>query len=175
MPRAGLNSSNQTSFVLRQAERRDLAAISALVADTLRISNAADYAPAMIERILIDFTPEALAASYPRRVVWVALRGATILGTASLEGSRVHTFFIAPQAQGRGCGRALFERLETQARNDGAAGLCVRSSLTARGFYARHGFVSVRDETINGIATVWMEKPLAAIRSLPPSSAQSRA
>ncbi len=117
MPPAGLSSSDETAaFVLRQAERGDLAAISQLVADTMRISNAVDYPPETIERILIDFTPEALAASYPHRIIWVALRGAVILGTASLEGSRVHAFFIAPQAQGRGCGTALFERT----RNAGA-------------------------------------------------------
>jgi hypothetical protein len=108
MPRVDLNSSQGTkAFVLRKAAPGDLAAISRLVAATLRISNAADYSPETIERILIDFTPQALAESFPRRTVWVALQGGAILGTASLEGSRVHTFFIAPKAQGRGCGAAL--------------------------------------------------------------------
>jgi GNAT superfamily N-acetyltransferase len=177
MPQADLNSSEETkAFVLRQAGPSDLAAISRLVSATLKISNAADYSPETIERILIDFTPEALAESFPRRTVWVALQGGAILGTASLEGSRVHTFFIAPQAQRRGCGAALFARLEAQARNTGEAGLCVRSSVTARSFYEKHGFAAIRAETINGIATVWMEKPFAdPLRSSSPSSARSPA
>jgi GNAT superfamily N-acetyltransferase len=175
MPRAGLNRRAAT-FVLRKASSADLAAVSGLVALTLRISNTADYSPETIDRILIDFTPEALAESFPRRTVWVASRGTAIVGTASLEGSRVHAFFVSPEMQGQGCGAALFAALEAQAGREGAAGLCVRSSLTARGFYERQGFVAIRAETINGIATVWLEKPIGStLKSSSPSSARSPA
>jgi GNAT superfamily N-acetyltransferase len=164
MLRVDLNRRNGSSpFVLRKAAPPDLAAISSLVAGTLRISNAVDYSPDTIDRILVDFTPEALAESFTRRAVFVALRNGAIVGTASLEGWRVHTFFIDPKVQGHGCGTALLAKLETEAERTGACGLCVRSSLTARGFYEKHGFAAIRFDTINGIATVWMEKLFAGV------------
>ncbi|GAB3678280.1 GNAT family N-acetyltransferase [Angustibacter aerolatus] len=68
----------------------------------------------------------------------------TALGTLVLDGDDVDWLYVAPEAQGRGVGRALLEHAKSL-RPNGLALWAFASNHPARTFYERHGFVAVRE------------------------------
>lgn len=83
---------------------------------------------------------QARAAS---RAVWVAERGGEILGFAELEpDGHVDMVYAAPSAARQGVATALYQAIETHARERGLARLFVEASETALPFFTRMGFGS---------------------------------
>ena len=97
----------------------------------------------------------------------VALRAAQIIGTASLgpgandPAIALRSFFVDPEVQRCGVGRALLGRLEDRARAQGLLDLPVRSSLAGVPFYRALGFAALHDIWEGDERTVQMRKPLA--------------
>jgi GNAT superfamily N-acetyltransferase len=134
--------------------------ISAVIIESLRTTNAKDYAPDIIERIAQNFSPPRVLALLGKRDVVVALLGAQVVGTAGLDGDFIRTVFVAPDVPGRGVGRRLMHELERRARSKGLAKLSVPSSITAEAFYAKLGFAPVRDVHHGAERTILMERRL---------------
>ena len=132
--------------------------ISAVILDSLRTTNAKDYAPDLIERIARNFSPIRIQALLTERDVIVALLGARVVGTASLDGDVVRTVFVAPDVQNRGVGRRLMDELVRRARARDVVKLSVPSSITAELFYAKLGFAAVRDSYHGAERTIIMER-----------------
>ena len=80
------------------------------------------------------------ASEYHR---FVAVEDGKILGYGDWKpGSNEFAgIYIDPDAQGRGAGSALFERIEQDARTAGAPRLWANATKNAQGFYERHGFM----------------------------------
>lgn len=134
--------------------------ISAVIGESLRTTNAKDYTPDNIERIARNFSPILVRALVGKRDVVVALLGARVVGTASLDGDVVRTVFVAPDVQSRGVGRKLMLELERRARTKGMTKLSVPSSITAEPFYAKLGFAPLRDAYHGTERTIIMERRL---------------
>lgn len=49
--------------------------------------------------------------------------------------------YIDPEAQGKGAGSALFDRIEEDARASAAPRLWANATKNAKGFYEKHGFM----------------------------------
>lgn len=145
---------------VRPAQDADAEPISKLVQKTVRISNAQDYSASVIERVAENFSAETVRGFLLSRVVLVACRGATILGTASLDRDVVRTVFVSPEAQGQGIGQQLMEAVEAIAVRGGVAALQVPATLTAKLFYARLGYREVREVSHGEERTVVMAKIL---------------
>lgn len=152
-------------FDIRTAQPDDAPAISAVIVTALRISNARDYSPEVIARVVQHFSPECIETLIATRQVLVAMQDQQLLGTASLDGHVVRSVFVAPDSQGQGIGRRLMAALERLAREQGVSELLVPSSLTAQGFYRQLGFTVLR-EVIEGD-----ERTLVMARQLPPLAA----
>jgi glutamate carboxypeptidase len=97
----------------------------------------------------------------PKRVVFVAVSGHRIIGTASLDGRTVRTVFVAPDVQGRSVGKQLMAEVERAARDASVTVLVVPSSVTAERFYNKLGFKSVGDSYHGDERTIVMERYLA--------------
>lgn len=54
---------------------------------------------------------------------------------------RIVLFYVSPEMRFLGVGKAMLQALESQARNWGLASLQVNSTLTARCFYSRNGYI----------------------------------
>jgi hypothetical protein len=74
-------------FDIRTAQPDDAPAISAVIVTALRISNARDYSPEVIARVVQHFSPECIEALIATRQVLVAMQDRQLFGTASLEGT----------------------------------------------------------------------------------------
>jgi GNAT superfamily N-acetyltransferase len=134
--------------------------VSVVILESLRTTNAKDYTPDIIERIAQNFSPIRIRALLDKRDVVVALLGARVVGTASLDGETVRTVFVAPDVQSRGVGRRLMHELEHRARARGITKLSVPSSITAELFYMKLGFAAVRDSYHGVERTIIMERRL---------------
>lgn len=147
---------------LRPFDPPDAAAVSALIATTMRRSNAGDYAPERLAPLIAYFTPPKLVQLAAERTCLVAEDGGAVIGTAALDGAALATFFVHPDYQGRGIGTRLLAALEQAARAAGLARLEVDASVTGAGFYERRGYRRT-GRVADGTAgpQIGMEKPLA--------------
>ncbi len=114
---------------IRPASETDADAISDVIISALRQTNSSDYPAHIIDRVAENFCPAAVRELLGRRIVFVAVDGGRIVGTASLDGAVVRTVFVAPTAQGRGIGAGLMAAVERAAAAGGIAALTVPSSI----------------------------------------------
>lgn len=143
-------------YLIRRATPGDAQAISKVVIAALRQSNARDYAPEVIARIELNFSPAAILKLMQQRQMYVAVHEQHVVGTASLDQAVVRSVFVSPQHQGRGIGQQLMARLKEAAIVAQVAELRVPASLTAESFYAQLGYAKVRDEFHGAERTVIM-------------------
>jgi GNAT superfamily N-acetyltransferase len=126
--------------MIRLMRERDLQKVSALIQNTLLVSNLADYDLEIIGNLHNAFSPQQLHALARRRRIYIMERDGVVLGTIGLENDRVYNFFVSPDRQGSGVGGELLDFAENQARTEGRKTLTVDSSLTAVPFYRRKGY-----------------------------------
>jgi len=147
--------------VIRPLRRRDLPAVSALIRNTVLVSNSADYGLEVIRALLEHFSPAGLRALAGRRRIFVYERADRICGVIGLEGQAVCNLFVAPDEQGRGIGQELLAHVEALAAEEGLERLRLDSSLTAVGFYERPGYRRVGKDNAGPLgSTVPMDKRL---------------
>ncbi|WP_341520218.1 GNAT family N-acetyltransferase [Pseudomonas sp. G.S.17] len=146
--------------LIRSATREDASAISTVIVNALRQSNAHDYSPEIIARVEQGFAPKAILDLLIQREVYVAMVRGQIVATASLDRDVVRSVFVDPAHQGAGIGRQLMAMLLAVAVGNGIERLLVPSSITAEGFYASLGFNKIRDEFHGAEHTIIMERML---------------
>jgi GNAT superfamily N-acetyltransferase len=150
----------RNAIEIRPAMASDAAAISRVVIRTLRMTNARDYTPDVIERLAATFTPQRFLALIISRPVYVALAHGTISGTANLDGAAPRAVFVDPDHQGQGIGAGLMAAIENLARIRAVPTLYLQSSVTAEGFYRKLGYVAVGDGRLGAERTIMMQKSL---------------
>jgi GNAT superfamily N-acetyltransferase len=130
----------ESSVTIRLFRTADAADVSALIARTMRISNARDYPADRLEALIAYFTPDKLRALAGERHCLVALQVGRVVGTAARDGAELVTFFVDPDHQRHGLGTLLLDALEADAKAAGLGELRVDASLTGVGFYERLGY-----------------------------------
>lgn len=149
----------------RKAGRQDLAAVMALICDTIYTVYPRYYPQGCVDFFLDWHSPDRVAASIEAGQVNLLLdSGGRLVGTGSQEGNYISRVFVRPEYQGRGYGRMILDRLEAAV---GEAWSAVRldASLPAVRLYERRGYRTVEhqsEETASGCVLVWdvMEKQL---------------
>ena len=68
------------------------------------------------------------------------------VGLVNREGE-IQLCYVTPESQGRGFGSAILAALEDQARAWGVHKLHLGSTISARPFYERHGYISLGEST----------------------------
>jgi len=104
------------------------------------------YSQAQVEVWAGALTPERYLPGMRDFEFFVAEEG-RVLGflILNLQGSELNAVYVHPDATGRGVGRRLYETAEDLACEKGLAGLMVKSTVNAVGFYEMLGFRRVRD------------------------------
>ncbi len=142
---------------LRPYRSEDSAAILALFQDTIRRVNAADYGPEEIAAwSSVELEAEAWTARFAAQFVQVAEMDGQVAGFSSLASDgHVDRFYVSARTQRRGVGQALMESLLVEARRTGMARLYTESSVTARPFFERHGFVVLEEQAVH-VRGAWL-------------------
>jgi GNAT superfamily N-acetyltransferase len=150
---------------IRPATAADAQAICRVAIRTLRATNARDYTPDVIARLVAGFSPQRIAAFIASRPFYVALARGAVVGTANLDGAAARAVFVDPDHQGQGIGAGLMTAIEDLARARSVTTLHVQSSITAEGFYKKLGYVAVGEKFHGTERTIMMEKHLDGERS----------
>lgn len=130
-----------TGVTIQRARRRDRAAIARILWD---FGDEAAWLPRVRRRA----EEAGLIADLTRRGwVRVALRGGRVLGFVAAGEGEIHALYLAPEARGRGIGRALLA--EVQAAHPRLGLWAHAANHPARRFYAAAGFRPVRIDAAN--------------------------
>lgn len=156
-----------THPILRAARLPDAEAISWLISEALRQTNAVDYSPSVIERMIVSYSAPRIGMMIRSREMFVAEIEREVVGTIGYAAGTVRSLFVLPSHQGLGLGRQLLSSVEEIARNELICSLTVAASLTAVGFYRHHGFDALRPIEASGIAMMLMHKWLRKNDELP--------
>ena len=110
----------------------------------------ADYSEAQVNAWAPDEIDEgAWAAARAKARTFVAARSGTPVGFIDLEpDGHIDMLFVHPAEQRRGTAAALLARVEATARETGITRLHTEASITARGFFERHGFNVLAPQTV---------------------------
>ena len=147
---------------IRAFEAAGAVSVSDLISTTLRTSNARDYSGDFLSNVEASLTAISLCDLARERTILVAVDGDAVVETASLGEGQVHAVFVHPARQGRGIGRRLMERIESEARARGDRMLILYSSLSAVPFYETTGWRTVPEHDDGDARLVVMTKRLGA-------------
>ena len=145
-----------TGFVieLRRGRPDDALTIARLFRDTVHAVNRQDYSEAHLDA----WAPYQVDLEHWRTVIdssyfMVAVSGGMVVGFANLDGDDyVDQVFVHKDLLRKRIATKLIEELEREARRRDAAKLTTQSSITARKFFERQGFVTLQQQraTYNG-------------------------
>lgn len=120
--------------------------------------------PAILEAWLGNKTPEMVACWFasPTNFALVAVEAGAVVGVALLtRAGKLALCYLLPEAQQRGAGKALVEKLEAQAREWGIKALQLHSTASAQAFFVHLGFAEAGNvRSPYGVETVFCWKPL---------------
>lgn len=124
-------------------------AISHIITQNLLEVNSKDYGIDYMKKIATHFTPEEVKKNFPKRdKVYVALKGNTVIGTASITESNEHiegeywilSVFVDISYHHQGIGRALLEKIEEYAKTIPVKRLMIPASIHGHKFYYKLGY-----------------------------------
>jgi GNAT superfamily N-acetyltransferase len=141
-------------------EEADL--VSALVRGVFSEHVAPTFEPEGVAEMLRHVLPEAIACRAETHDTFVAWQGARPVGVIEVrDRDHVSMLFVRTSHMGLGIATALLARAVEAARTAGRPAMTVHSSLNARSFYERAGFVAADEpQQVSGFAFVPMRKRL---------------
>jgi putative acetyltransferase len=128
--------------MLRPYQPTDAASLLHLFRDTVRRVNVRDYSPEQISAWAAEEIDLAdWAARFEGRFVLVAEQAGQPAGFAELTPQgHIDRFYVAANCQRQGIGQQLLSAIVAEARRLNHSQLHVAASITARPFFAAHGF-----------------------------------
>jgi GNAT superfamily N-acetyltransferase len=100
----------------------------------------------------------------PSRFSVVAVDGSTVCGFGMLQrDGEIQLCYLVPEVQYRGAGKLMLRALEEQAARWGLKGLFLTSTVTAKQFYERNGYVQTGEpKSVYGLERAYpMSKGIA--------------
>ncbi len=132
---------------MRPFVQSDLDQLHRMIQETIEKSYGHVYPPRAI-RFFKNFHRELKIAERTRTgCVLILEKNGAILATGSLVGNEILGVFVAPEAQGRGYGRAIMNELESNARSKGIFEIHLSISLPSRRFYESMGYEVLEKES----------------------------
>jgi GNAT superfamily N-acetyltransferase len=150
------------SFAIRAPRAEEAQALTELA---MRAKASWGYDAAFMEacRAELTITPQTLSDWR----FWVAEADGRLAGMIALSDAADHAeledFFIAPEAQGQGIGRALMNELQAECRARGHARIEVDADPNAEATYARLGFHLIGRSPSGSIPGRWLPRMARAL------------
>lgn len=132
---------------IRRFQEENAGEVSALIAETLRVTNSRDYPPEHIETLVGKLSPEFVLERASWTHYYVAWEDGRIVGCGavgpywgSVDESSLFNIFVAPDCQGKGIGRAMVDALEQDEYALRARRIEIAASVTGEPFYLKLGY-----------------------------------
>jgi putative acetyltransferase len=128
--------------MIRHATSKDAPAIAMLFHDTVKKINSRDYSETQV-RAWAGLAPDPgkWTARQSSRLTFVDEEDGIIRGFAELEEEgHIGSLYVHAEFQGEGIASSLLQRVEEEAIARGADYLWTEASITAKLFFAKHGF-----------------------------------
>lgn len=137
-------------ITIRRYVPDDLDGLIAIFTRAVRETAIRDYSPEQLRAWAPDRPDrDAWAARRTSRPTFIAEAGGAAAGFTDLEpDGHIDMMFVHPDHQGRGVAAALLAHVEAQARKAGLSRIFTEASLTARPFFARHGFIVISEQQV---------------------------
>ncbi|MFJ1269578.1 GNAT family N-acetyltransferase [Legionella lytica] len=138
-------------ITVRKLTEADLIECVTLFQNTVHHVNAKDYSVAQLEAWAPKTTPEVTARwkSLLENLTYIAEYNQQIVGFGDLthEGY-LDRLFVHHEYQGRGIATVIVERLDADAREMNLPEIAVEASITAKPFFERCGFTTVKEQQV---------------------------
>lgn len=165
--RARLEFTSDTSApdcVIRQFESGDAEEVSRLITDDLLLVNVVDYGEAAVKQMALLYSPEWVLRYAQSGETYVAVLGAEIVGTVTLDLERARSLFVRIDHQRQGIGKLLMRHIEEAARRQNNTRVDLLANVAAVDFYRNLGYVQGENREIEvggaRMTVVAMEKVL---------------
>jgi len=128
--------------MIRRATSKDAAAIARLFHETVKKINSRDYSETQVSAWAgLAPDPVKWSARQSSRLTFVEEEGGIIRGFAELaDEGHVGALYVHVEHQSKGIASALLQQMEEEAIARGADYLWTEASITAKPFFAKHGF-----------------------------------
>lgn len=141
----------------------DIEAVTKVIVRSILISQKDVYPEQLLAIFVQKYTPEKFRKKAQEIEYFIAkIDDARIVGVIGLKENEVRTFFVDPDYQGKGVGRALYTELEKRAKTRGVKKLVVDASPLGEPIYAKFGFrkQGTKTKAYNGVSFIdaYMEK-----------------
>jgi GNAT superfamily N-acetyltransferase len=147
---------------VRRFRAEEAGLVSALVRGVFEEHVAPTFEPEGVAEMLRHVSPGAIAGRAETHDTFVAWQGARPVGVIEVrDRDHVSMLFVRTSHMGLGIATALLARAVEAAQAAGRPAMTVHSSLNARSFYERAGFVAAAaPQRVDGFAFVPMKKRL---------------
>jgi molybdopterin-guanine dinucleotide biosynthesis protein A len=135
---------------IRTYEIGDTQAIMQLFYDTVHEVNIRDYTQEQVDAWApTNMDADFWTNSLKRKYTYVAEEDTQIIGFGELEDNgHIGCFYCHKDFQGKGVGKRILQQIESKARSLGIQRLFVEASITARPFFEKRGFITVRQQEV---------------------------
>lgn len=133
-------------FVIRKATSRDAEAACDVLVRSIKEICAPYYENE--ERIMAEWLANKTVANVrqwieaDRSYSVVAVKGGVVVGFSLISGAEILLNYVVPEALHKGIGKRMLQALENHAIASGAKHIEVVSSIPAKAFYERNGYVA---------------------------------
>ena len=138
----------KTYNVILTADIEDAEHICSLVQNTIQKVYPRYYAKEAVDFFCKLHSVEAIIKDIEQGSVKILLKGDKIVATGSRTGNHITRVFVAPEEQGRGFGSLIMNKLESEIAEEGFHIAHLETSLPAKDFYERAGYIVVQREEI---------------------------
>ncbi|MBR2809962.1 MAG: GNAT family N-acetyltransferase [Solobacterium sp.] len=129
---------------IRRFEPEDASAVSGLIAETMRISNARDYPSNVLEDLIAHRQPQDILLQAAETHFYVAEEKGEIIACGAIGRKHscccLYSIFVHPSYQGKGIGAAIVATLEQDAYAAQTGCIEVPASITALPFCRKLGY-----------------------------------
>ena len=135
---------------IRTYETSDTEAIMQLFYDTVHEVNIRDYTQEQVDAWApTNMDADLWTDSLKHKYSYVAEEGTQIIGFGELEDNgHIDRFYCHKDFQGKGVGTQILQQIESKARSLGIQKLFTEASITAKPFFEKRGFTTVRQQEV---------------------------
>lgn len=131
-------------MTIQLANKDDAHAISKLIWENTEHVKENKYTPLQVKIWKEVNRPEEIEKSMEKRLIFCAYRDGELLGTIGLQEKEIVGLYVNYRKRQMGVGGKLLQFVEDHARKKGINYLTLTSTPSARKFYERRGFKSIK-------------------------------